>query len=322
MEKSEKGRVREFIAGLWEDYSILFISILIIIVCSILAPGFLKWGNFMTILRNCSAIGCIALGMTIVIISGGIDLSVGSYFAVCGVIMISLQKAGLPLPICILASCLFGMGVGLFNGTIISYFYLPPFIVTLATQTILRSVVQYITKGSTVAGTRTPFLTLVGNGSIFGNIPVPFLIFVALAIIMHLVMSKTKLGTYIYAIGGNETAAKYTGVRVEHIKMATYMLAGLMVSFGSLVEVSRMVSVSSTVSGVNYELEAIIATVVGGTAFSGGKGKIPGTIFGAIILYIITNILIHLNVSTFLSGAVKGSVILIAVLLQKRERAN
>ncbi len=151
MANKEKGKVQQVFIKLWEDYSILFVCLLIIIVCSILAPGFLKWSNFMTILRNCSAIGCIALGMMI----------------------------------------------GLFNGTIISYFNLPPFIVTLAMQTILRSVVQYITKGSSVAGSRTPFLTLVGNGSIGENFPVPFLIFVGLAIIMHLVMSKTKLGTYI-----------------------------------------------------------------------------------------------------------------------------
>ena len=162
----------------------------------------------------------------------------------------------------------------------------------------------------------------MGNGSIGRNFPVPFLIFLLLAVMMHIILSKTKFGTYAYAIGGNEIAAKYTGIKVEKSKITTYMLCGLMVSLASLVEVSRMVSVSPTVSGINYELEAIIATTVGGTAFSGGKGKIPGTVIGTIILYIITNILIHLNISTFLSGAVKGIVILVAVLLQKREKSS
>lgn len=315
-----KEKIKSVFLELWNDYSVMFVCFIIIAVCSILAPGFLRWSNFMTILRNCSAIGIIALGMTIVIISGGIDLSVGSNFAICGVIMIVLQKNGVPLAFCILVSCLFGMTVGLINGTFIAYFNLPPFIVTLATQTLLRSIVQYITNGSSIAGQRTPFLHTVGNGSIAGNFPVPFVIFLGLAIIMHIVLSRTKFGTYTYAIGGNELAARYTGIKVEKSKILTYMLCGLMVSLASLVEVSRMVSVSPTVSGINYELEAVIATVVGGTAFSGGKGKIPGTIIGAIILYIITNILIHLNVSTFLSGAVKGFVILAAVLLQKREK--
>lgn len=315
-------KTKNVILGLWNDYSVMFVCLVIIAVCSILAPGFLRWSNFMTILRNCSAIGIIALGMTIVIISGGIDLSVGSNFAICGVILIVLQKSGVPLWACILCSCVFGMSVGLLNGALIAFFSLPPFIVTLATQTLLRSIVQYVTNGSSISGTRTPFLQLVGNGSIGANFPVPFAIFLGLAIIMHIVLSRTKFGTYTYAIGGNEVAARYTGIKVEKTKILTYMLCGLMAALGSLVEVSRMVAVSSTVSGISYELEAVIATVVGGTAFTGGKGKIPGTIIGAIILYIITNILIHLNVSTFLSGAVKGTIILVAVLLQKREKTS
>lgn len=315
----EKGK--SVLTNLWNDYSVMFVCFIIIAVCSILAPGFLKWSNFITILRNCSAIGIIALGMTIVIISGGIDLSVGANFAICGVILIVLQKAGVPLALCIALSCLFGLLIGLLNGTLIACFHLPPFIVTLATQALLRSIVQYVTNGASISGQRTPFLHTVGNGSIPGGIPVPFLIFLALAVIMHIVLSRTKFGVYTYAIGGNETAARYTGIKVVKFKILTYMLCGLMAAIASLVEISRMVSVSPTVSGVNYELEAVIAAVVGGTAFSGGKGKIPGTIIGAVILYIITNILIHLNVSTFLSGAVKGAVILIAVLLQKRDKA-
>ena len=312
---------KSVLINLWNDYSVMFVCFIIIAVCSILAPGFLKWSNFVTILRNCSAIGIIALGMTIVIISGGIDLSVGSNFAICGVLMIVLQNANVPLGVCILFSCLFGLLIGFLNGTLIACFHLPPFIVTLATQTLLRSIVQYVTNGASISGQRTPFLHMVGNGSVLGGIPVPFLIFLGLAVIMHIVLSSTKFGVYTYAIGGNETAAKYTGIKVVKFKILTYMLCGLMAAIASLVEISRMVSVSPTVSGVNYELEAVIAAVVGGTAFSGGKGKIPGTIIGAVILYIITNILIHLNVSTFLSGAVKGTVILIAVLLQKRDKA-
>lgn len=316
---TKTSKCKSFLRNLWDDYSIMFVCFILIAVCSILAPGFLKWNNFMTILRNCSAIGIISIGMTIVIISGGIDLSVGSTFAICGVIMISLQNQGVPLLFCILASCLFGIIVGAVNGTLIAFFRLPAFIVTLAMQTILRSVVQYVTNGASLSGKRELILSVIGNGNIISGIPVAFLIFVLLAFAMHIIMSRTKFGTYIYSIGGNEIASRYTGIKVEKTKILTYMLCGLLAALASFVEVSRMVSVSPTVSGVGYELEAVIASVVGGTAFSGGKGKIPGTIVGAIILYIITNILIHLDVSTFLSGAVKGVVILAAVLLQKRD---
>ena len=135
-------RFKSIVIQLWNDYSVMFVCFIIIAVCSILAPGFLSWSNFMTILRNCSSIGVIALGMTIVIISGGIDLSVGSNFTICGVIMLVLQKNGVPLAICLLASCAFGIFIGLTNGSLISYFNLPPFIVTLAMQTLLRSIVQ------------------------------------------------------------------------------------------------------------------------------------------------------------------------------------
>ena len=169
-------------------------------------------------------------------------------------------------------------------------------------------------------GVQEPVFMSIGNGSLFGGIPIAFVIFLIVALIMHVVLSKTKFGTYVYALGGNETTARYTGIQVDKIKILNYMIIGLMVAIASTVEVSRMASVAPTSSGLNYETEAIIAAVVGGTAFTGGKGKIPGTVIGAIILYIIFNMLVHLNVSTFLNGAVKGSVILIAVLLQKRDK--
>jgi len=315
-------KAKTVLKNAWNDYSVMFVCLALIMVCGMLVPSFLNWNNFMTIFRSCAAVGVIALGMTFVIISNGIDLSVGSNFAVCGVVLITLQRVGVPLGLCMLASCAFGVFIGFVNGAFIAKFNLPPFIVTLATQTLLRSVVKYITNGATVRGIRDPFFTNIGNGSIFKGFPVPFMILLVAGLVMHIVLSRTKFGTYVYAIGGNETTAKYSGIKVNKVKISTYMLAGLMVAIASSIEVSRMASVSPTLSGDSYELEAIISTVVGGTSFSGGKGKIPGTIIGAIILYIITNILIHLNISTFLSGAVKGLVILAAVLLQKRDRAQ
>lgn len=315
-----KNQTKNMLKTAWNDYSVMFVFIVIILLCSIVEKNFFTWNNLTAIFRSCSALGIIALGMTYIIISGGIDLSVGSTFACCGAVLLTIQGAGVPLPIAILGSCVFGIFIGFFNGFFIAKFALPPFIVTLATQTLLRSVVKYITNGTTVMGLQEPVFMSIGNGSLFGGIPTAFVIFLIVALIMHVVLSKTKFGTYVYALGGNETTARYTGIQVDKIKILNYMIIGLMVAIASTVEVSRMASVAPTSSGLNYETEAIIAAVVGGTAFTGGKGKIPGTVIGAIILYIIFNMLVHLNVSTFLNGAVKGSVILIAVLLQKRDK--
>ena len=314
-----KGKAKRLVVNTWNDYSVMFVFIVIIIICSIVEPGFFSWTNLTGIFRSCSAVGIMALGMTYIIISGGIDLSMGSCFAVCGVILVWLQGNGIPLPLAILASCLFGMLNGFVNGFLISKFVLPPFIVTLATQTLLRSVVKYVTNGTTVKGLKDPVFMAIGNGSLPGGLPIAFLICLTLALMMHIVLSKTKFGTYVYALGGNEITARYTGIQVDKVKILIYMLAGVMTALASVVEVSRMASVAPTSSGVSYETEAIICAVVGGTAFTGGKGKIPGTVIGAVILYVIFNMLVHLNISTYLSGAVKGMVILVAVLLQKRD---
>lgn len=318
--KKADNKAKRLIRDVWNDYSVSVVFVILISLCGIMAPTFFKWNNFMAIFRNCSAVGIIALGMTFVIIAGGIDLSIGSNFAACGVILVILQgQIGLPLALCVLITCVFGALVGFVNGAIIAKAKLPPFIVTLATQVFLRSVVKYVTNGATIRGVKDDFFTGIGNGNLIGNFPLPFAIFLVVAILMHILLSKTKFGTYVYAVGGNEMTAKYTGIKVDQTKIMTYMLIGLMAALAATIEVSRMASVSPTVSGVDYELEAVTSAIVGGTSFNGGKGKIAGTVLGAIILFIITNMIIHLNVSAYLSGAVKGIVILVAVLLQKRD---
>ena len=266
-----KNQTKNMLKTAWNDYSVMFVFIVIILLCSIVEKNFFTWNNLTAIFRSCSALGIIALGMTYIIISGGIDLSVGSTFACCGAVLLTIQGAGVPLPIAILGSCVFGIFIGFFNGFFIAKFALPPFIVTLATQTLLRSVVKYITNGTTVMGLQEPVFMSIGNGSLFGGIPIAFVIFLIVALIMHVVLSKTKFGTYVYALGGNETTARYTGIQVDKIKILNYMIIGLMVAIASTVEVSRMASVAPTSSGLNYETEAIIAAVVGGTAFTGGK---------------------------------------------------
>jgi len=313
-------------ARIWNNYSIVVVFFLILIICGIAAPRFLYLNNLLNILRNTSIVGVIALGMTFVIIAGGIDLSSGPVLATSGAALIALQgmvnadgNPAFPLWIAIAVCLLIATGIGFLNGIIITKARLPPFIVTLAMGIIARSVVMYFCRGATIMGNRVPEFTNIGNGSLL-NIPVPFVIAIALAVILHIVLTRSKFGTYVFAAGGNGNAARYSGIHVDRIKIWTYMLAGLCTGIAAVIEMSRMAAVAATTSGSQYEFEAITAVIVGGTALSGGRGRLIGTIVGFIILGIVNNMMIMLNISPYLSGAVKGAVILFAVLIQRRDR--
>ena len=219
----------------------------------------------------------------------------------------------------ILACCAVAMTFGFLNGMVITKAKLPPFIVTLAVGIIARSVTMYICRGATIMGNNIPQFNRIGSGSIFG-IPIPFLVVIVMAIVFHILLTRTKFGTYVFAVGGNENAARYSGIKVDRIRIITYMLVGLCTGIAATMEMSRMVAVAAATSGSQYEFEAITAVIVGGTALSGGRGRLIGTIVGFIILGIVNNMMIMLNISPYLSGAVKGAVILFAVLLQRRER--
>jgi ribose transport system permease protein len=262
----------------------------------------------------------ISLGMTFVLILGGIDLSSGAILATAGTVLILLQGSGaVPLWVAILACCGTAVGFGFVNGIIITKAKLPPFIVTLAVGIIARSVTVYVTKGATIVGQSVPEFTTIGNGDFLG-IPIPFWVTIISAIVLGIVLTKTKFGTYVFAVGGNEVSARYSGIKVERIKVWTYMLVGLCVAIGAVIEMSRMAAVASTSSGNLYEFEAITAAVVGGTSITGGKGKIIGTVIGALFLGVVSNMMIMMSISPYLNGAVKGAVILLAVLFQRRER--
>jgi ribose transport system permease protein len=208
---------------------------------------------------------------------------------------------------------------GFVNGAVITKAKLPPFIVTLAVGIIARSVTMYIARGATVMGNNVPEFNRIGSGSIF-SIPIPFIVVIVMAIIFHILLTRTKYGTYVFAVGGNENAARFSGIKVDRIRIFTYMLVGLCTGIASTMEMSRMVAVAAATSGSQYEFEAITAVIVGGTSLMGGKGRLIGTIVGFIILGIVNNMMIMLNISPYLAGAVKGAVILFAVLMQRRER--
>ncbi len=319
--KDQGNLLARFFKTLWREYSVVVIFIVAYIFCTIITSGkFSTPNNVTAILRNISTIGMISLGMTFVLILGGIDLSSGAILATAGTVLIMLQGSGVvPLWLAIAACCGVAIGFGFINGIIITKAKLPPFIVTLAVGIIARSYTMFITKGATITGQSVPEFTNIGNGDFLG-LPNPFWILLASAIVLSIVLTKTKFGTYVFAVGGNEMAAKYSGIKVDRIKVYTYMLIGLCVAIGATIEMSRMAAVASTTSGNLYEFEAITAAVVGGTAITGGRGKIVGTVIGALFIGVVGNMMIMMNISPYLNGAVKGAVILLAVLFQRREK--
>lgn len=316
---SEK-KPTSFFKALWSEYSIVVVFLLIFAICAVAAPRFATITNIMAILRNSSIVGMIALGMTFVIITGGIDLSSGHVLATCGTVLILLQgNERIPLVVSILACILVAVVIGFLEGAVITRAKLPPFIVTLAIGTIVRSTTMYICKGATITGRNIPEFTQIGNGSV-GVVPNALIVMLISAIILGCVLSYSKFGTYIYAVGGNENAAKYSGIQVNRIKIYAYMLMGLCIGIAATLDMSRMAAVSATTSGNMYEFDAITAVIVGGTSLTGGRGRILGTLIGVFILGIVSNIMVMMNISPYLSGAVKGAVILLAVLLQKQEK--
>ncbi|MGO9409780.1 MAG: ABC transporter permease [Spirochaetia bacterium] len=326
LERQMDNKVLSLARNIWRNYSILVVFIAIIGICGLAAPRFLLMDNLLNILRNTSTIGAIALGMTLVIIAGGIDLSSGPVLATAGAVLILLQRMvnadgspAVPLVVAILACIAVATAFGFLNGIIITKANLPPFIVTLAVGILARSLVMYFMRGATVMGNNIPQFTNIGNGS-WLRVPIPFVVAILMAIVFHIILTRTKFGTYVFAVGGNENAARFSGIKVDRIRIATYMIVGLCTGIAAVIEMSRMAAVAATTSGSNYEFEAITAVIVGGTSLAGGKGRIIGSIVGFIILGIVNNMMIMLNISPYLSGAVKGAVILFAVLMQRRER--
>ncbi|MDK2886856.1 MAG: ribose transport system permease protein [Thermosipho sp. (in: thermotogales)] len=285
----------------------------IVIFFAFLSDRFLTLSNFINVFRQVSIQAIIAFGMTLVIISGGIDLSVGSVFALSAVVMASVLKGGSVL-LGVLVALLVGALLGSINGVIVAKGKIQPFIVTLATMAIARSLTLVFTQGMPITGFPSSF-RYIGRGDILG-IPVPVIIMFGIFAIIFYISMFTKLGLYTYAIGGNETAAKLSGVKVDKYKIIIYMLSGLLSAIAAIILTARLNSAQPTF-GTGYELDAIAAVVLGGASLAGGKGTVIGTLFGALIMGILNNGLNLLNVSPFYQQAVKGIVILIAVLIER-----
>ena len=291
----------------------------LIAIVSVLSPSFLSTKNIFNILRQTSVNGIIAAGMTFVILTGGIDLSVGSILAISGAICASILVNGQNIVIAVLAALLVGAMVGFLNGFIITKGKLQPFIATLATMTILRGLTLVYTDGKPItlgSGELALNFGQIGGGKILG-IPTPALIMILVFLVCAYVLKNTKMGRYTYALGSNEEATKLSGLNTDKIKIAVYTLSGILASIAGIIITSRLFSAQPT-AGDGYELDAIAAVVLGGTSLTGGKGKITGTIIGALIIGVLSNALNILDVSSYYQMMVKGAVILIAVLLDRK----
>lgn len=285
-----------------------------------LTPHFLTVSNLLNVAQQTSINAIVAVGMTYVILSGGIDLSVGSIVALSGVVLGTLLQDGQPLPVAIAAALAIGIACGLLNGALVSWGGLPPFIVTLGMMSIARGAALVFTEGRPVSGFDAGFRSLA-TGSV-GFVPAPVVVMIAVYLVAHLVLTRTTFGRYVYAIGGNEEATRLSGVAVRLHKTLIYGVAGLMSAVAAIILTARLNS-AQPIAGMMYELDAIAATVIGGTSLMGGEGSLGGTLVGALIMGVLRNGLNLLGVSSFLQQIVIGGVIVGAVLVDtvlKRHR--
>lgn len=298
----------------------LFSFILLVIIAAIINPNFLTYSNLSTLMLQSAIKGIIALGMTLVIISGQIDLSVGSICALTaglGVVVLNHTESvwGM-LVFCIL----FGAVLGGINGLCITKGKIAAFIVTLATMSAYRSIIVQLGQGGPFNVSSDLFreFRMIAAGNILG-VPNLAIIFVIMTVLIGLVMNQTKFGRYVYAVGSNENAAKLAGINIDRIKFLCFTITGMLTGLSAFLLASRLTSITAPNAGQSFELDAIAAVAIGGTAMSGGRGKIIGTFLGAIMLQMIEGILIAAKIPPFLTGLVKGVIIILAVLLQSKK---
>lgn len=301
------------------DAGTLIGLLIIVVTFSFLSPMFWTLPNLLNILQQSSINGIIALGMTLVIISGGIDLSVGPTAALSAVLGATLMVAGVPVPLAVMATLGVGAMCGVFSGTLVAYAGLQPFIVTLGGLSLFRALALIFTNGNPIFGIPMEFRNLI-NSTVFG-VPAPIIIVIAIALILWVIMNKTPLGEYILAVGGNEEAARVAGVPVKRTKVTVFVISGLLASLASLILIGRLGAAEPTMGNL-WELDAIAAAAIGGASLMGGKGSIIGTLIGAVILGALRNGLTLLNIQAFYQLLATGLIIIIAMLIDRATRGK
>lgn len=291
----------------------------IIVILAVMSPDFLTQNNIFNVLRQVSINALIAFGMTFVILTGGIDLSVGAMLALAGALTAGMMAGGMDPILSILLGLLAGVVMGAINGLLVTKGKVAPFIATLATMTIFRGLTLVYTEGRPITGFDSEMFTMLGAGYLF-VIPVPVLWMLGSFALLYFILKKTAFGRRTYAIGGNEEASILSGIKVDRVKIYIYSLTGFLSALAGIILTSRLNSAQAN-AGMGYELDAIAAVVLGGTSLSGGRGWIFGTLIGAMIIGVLNNGLNLLGVSSFYQQVVKGSVILLAVLLDRKKAA-
>ena len=309
------------------EYGAFIALALLVVVLSVIEPSFRAPSNLMNLLRQASFNGLIAFGMTLVILSDGIDLSVGSVFALSAIICAELLVSGMPAVLAVLIALVVGTALGAISGLLVTKGRLQPFIATLITMTDYRGVAKIITDGKPIsqlansASSGEFFFKAMGKGSVLIaetiKIPIPAIILVLAFLIVYFVLNKTTFGRRIYATGSNAKCANLVGVNTARIKIACYSISGFLSALAGLLMISRLDSAQPTL-GSGYELDAIAAVALGGTSMSGGRGKITGTIAGVLIIAVLNNGLNIMNVSSYYQEVIKAVVILVAVLSDRK----
>ncbi len=294
------------------NFALVFIIIAIIVVMSFVSPVFMTSKNIINIIRQISINGIIAVGMTFVILTGGIDLSVGSVVAITSVIVGSMLQGGSNWLVACIVALLISLVFGAFNGFMIAYVGFQPFIATLATVTMGSGIALAYSDGKPFTISNEPFLK-IGQGYL-GAIPIPIVLLVIVVAIGLIILKTTTFGRYVFAIGGNKNAAKLSGVRTRRVELMVYIISALCASIVGLI-LSARISSGQPTAGEGYELDAIAATAIGGTSMTGGVGSLTGTIFGFVLLGLMTNSMNLLNINSFYQEIVKGILIIIAVFL-------
>jgi ribose transport system permease protein len=293
--------------------------LVIVIVFSLLSPNFLTQQNILNILQQSSINACVALGMTLVIIAGGIDLSVGPTAAIAAVAVAVLMAAGVPIILAIPIALIIGMAAGGLNGALVAYGGLQPFIVTLGTLSLYRAIALIYTGGNPIFGIPPEYRALT-NSTMLG-VPSPVVIIALLGAMVWILLNKTPLGEYFLAVGGNQEASRIAGVPVAMTKIASYVISGGLASVAGLILVGRLGAADPTLGNL-WELDAIAAAAIGGASLMGGKGSIVGTLLGAIILGSLRNGLTLMNVQAFYQLLATGLIILVAMLIDRATRGR
>lgn len=304
--------IRHALVNIRKKYSIVLVILALVMFFTILNPRFISEANLINIIRQASIMIVVGCGATFIMIAGDVDVSVGGVACLCAVIASVLIKIGVPLPVSILAAVIMGAVCGLISGTLVSFFAFPPMIATLAMMNLCTGIANLATNGTAISNLPDAFQVL-GRGYI-GNIPILVLIATAIVIITAIVLAKTTFGRYVYAIGGNETVAKMSGINVHKIRLIYYIIGGICSAIAGVLITSRMGSAQPTL-GITWPMDTIAGVVIGGTHFKGGSGTIMNTVFGVILMTMLTNGLNLVGVNTFWQQIVTALLLIFTIIV-------